>query len=82
MENIIQKREQTQLKNNAHNASTTSKRAAKDWSAKVDRLEQTKAKLEQEKLSLIEENQDLKQQLVGSESLKKVKEAREKQQEI
>ena len=48
----------------------------------MDRLEQTKAKLEQEKLSLIEENQDLKQQLVGSESLKKVKEAREKQQEI
>lgn len=82
LENIIQKREQTQLKNNAHNASTTSKKAAKDWSAKVDRLEQTKAKLEQEKLSLIEENQDLKQQLVGSESLKKVKEAREKQQEI
>ena len=48
-------------------------------SAKVDKLEQIKAKLEQEKLSLTKENQDLKQQLQGSESLKKVKEAREKQ---
>ena len=38
LENIIKKREQAQFKNNAHNASTSSKKAVKDLNAKVETL--------------------------------------------
>ena len=59
LENIIKKREQNQLKNNAQNASQTNKKATKDLAANVEKLELIKKKLEGEKNHLQDENERL-----------------------
>ena len=52
LENIIKKREQTQLKNNAQSASQNNKKNTKEMTAKIEKLEQIKNKLEGEKNQL------------------------------
>ena len=61
LENIIKKREQTQLKNNAQSASQTTKKNTKEMAAKIEKLEQIKNKLESEKNQLLDENEKLQQ---------------------
>ena len=63
LENIIKKREQTQLKNNAQSASSNTKKNTKEMATKIEKLEQIKTKLEGEKNQLLDENEKLKQQL-------------------
>ena len=48
------------MKNNAHNASTTNKKANKDLNAKVDKLEQKQSRIEEENKLLSQENYELK----------------------
>ena len=61
LENIIKKREQTLLKNNAQSASQSTKKNTKEMAAKIEKLEQIKNKLESEKNQLLDENEKLQQ---------------------